>query len=110
MKILTRVSPRILNVICDVFVVTARFEQASQKTMKHILNPTHFCASRKYFDGGNRKGFSCCAISLHENRRTDFGALAFQTDVGLFVDEIQWHFTLVLSAGLWEARRRNVPS
>lgn len=78
--------------------------------MKYILNPTHFCASRKYIDRDKRKCFSFCAISLLENRRTDFDALAFRTDVGLFVDEIQWRCTLVLSAGLWEARRPNVPS
>jgi hypothetical protein len=95
MKILTRVSPRILNTICG-----ARFEQTLQKTMKHILNQTHFCASRKYFGRGNRKFFiCCCAISLLENRRTDFDALAFRTAVGLFVGEIQRRFTLVLKCG-----------
>jgi len=64
----------------------ALFEQASRKTMKYILNPTHFCASRKYIDRGKRKCFSCCAISLLENCRTDFDVLAFRIDVGLFVD------------------------
>ena len=78
--------------------------------MKHILNPTHFCASRKFFDRGNRKSFSCCAVSSLENRRTDFDAFAFRTAVGLFVGEIQRRFMLVLKCGLWEARRRNVPS
>ena len=51
--------------------------------MKRILNPKHFCASRKYFDKGKRNYFSCCVISFLENLRTDFDVLALRTTVGL---------------------------